>query len=404
MTPLSRGLALTALVALALVLVFAGCRGGGPRDTPPDDRPSETTSGPGARVPRDTRPWPEIALEKRWEGFDQPLYLTHAGDGSGRLYVAEKGGRIRVIEDGRPLDEPLLDISDLISEGAEQGLLGLAFAPDFSRSGRFYVDYTDDSGDTVIARYRASGRTGSVREDVVLTVDQPFPNHNGGQLEFGRDGYLYVGLGDGGSAGDPRGNAQDPRSLLGKILRIDVSGAKGYTVPEDNPFAGTPGARGEVWDLGLRNPWRFSFDGKTGELYIADVGQDAWEEIDVEPPDSGGYNYGWNRYEGSHPFGDGPRGPGRSAWPAVEYNHSVGQSVTGGYVWRVDPASRLDGVYLYADYVSGAVRGLRRDSGFWRTRTLLDTGLGISSFGVDEDGRVYVLDLTGGGIHEVVPK
>jgi glucose/arabinose dehydrogenase len=251
--------------------------------------------------------WPEIGLSIAYEGFSRPVQMTHAGDGSGRLFVVEQWGRIQVIEDGEILETPFLDISDRVSCCGESGLLGLAFPPGFSVKRYFYVNYTDIDGDTVVARYHLSGDDNLAdadSEEVILTIDQPFGNHNGGQLAFGPDGYLYIGTGDGGSAGDPNNRAQDRLSLLGKILRIDVeSGQRPYSVPPSNPFADLDDAQPEIWALGLRNPWRFSFDRETGDLYIGDVGQNSFEEVNVQLASSnGGENYGWRTFEASTCF------------------------------------------------------------------------------------------------------
>ncbi|MBF8285408.1 MAG: hypothetical protein HW378_4323 [Anaerolineales bacterium] len=261
-------------------------------------------------------------------GLDEPVDLKHAGDGSGRLFVIEQPGRIRIVENGELLPDPFLDIEPLVnSRGNEQGLLGLAFYPDYAANGLFFVNYTDVNGDTVVARYAVSAddpsRADPASAKIILQVDQPFPNHNGGDLVFGPDGYLYIGLGDGGSGGDPQGNGQNLNALLGKMLRIDVNHGDPYAIPPDNPFAGRAGARPEIWAYGLRNPWRYSFDRATGDLYIADVGQNAYEEVDFQPADSrGGENYGWNKYEGFHAY-DGGATDGLTM-PVAEYAHAVG--------------------------------------------------------------------------------
>jgi len=350
--------------------------------------------------------WPEIDLEERWAGFSRPVQMTHAGDGSGRLFVVEQGGRIRLIDDGEVADTAFLDISDRVSCCGERGLLGLAFPPGFSSKGHFYVNYTDASGDTVVARYRVTSdasRADATSEEVILTIDQPYSNHNGGQLAFGPDGFLYIGTGDGGSGGDPQNNAQNRLSLLGKILRIDVeSGEDPYAIPESNPFAGLDDAQPEIWALGVRNPWRFSFDNGTGDLYIADVGQTDWEEIHVQPVSSpGGENYGWRILEGSHCYESDPCDTAGLELPVFEYDHSLGCSVTGGFVSRSGRWPRLDGVYLFGDYCSGRVWGLRRAGDGWESRLLAETGLSISAFGIDEQRAVYVLDYGSGAVAAV---
>lgn len=401
-----------ATVAAMLALGAAGCTPSQPQVVAEPTATAEPTSPPVTVIdtsPVDPANWPPaIALTERWTGFELPVGLTHAGDGSGRVFVVEQNGRINVIDKGADAASVFLDISDLVSKTGERGLLGLAFAPDYTTSGAFYVDYTNVAGDTVIARYRVSAApdvADPASAQILLTIKQPYANHNGGQLAFGPDGYLYIGMGDGGSGGDPKRNAQNGKSLLGKLLRIDVTGAIGtsdpYRIPPDNPVVGNAALRPEIWALGLRNPWRFSFDRGTGELYIADVGQNAWEEIDVQPPATGGLNYGWNVYEGSHtypPKTAKPKNVSDYAMPVIEYDHSAGESVTGGYVYRGSEQPGLRGVYLYADYVTGRIWGLARVGGAWKTELLLDTGYNPSSFGEDEAGEIYLLDHTSGSI------
>ncbi len=346
------------------------------------------------------------ALRKIVSGLDEPVYLTYASDGSGRLFVVEQPGRIRILQNGALLADPFLDLTDLVNDsGNEQGLLGLAFHPDYAANGLFFVNYTDANGDTAVVRYSVSAdpnRADPASAKMILQVAQPFPNHNGGDLVFGPDGYLYIGLGDGGSAGDPQGNGQNLKALLGKLLRIDVNQGDPYGIPPDNPFVGHPEARPEIWAYGLRNPWRYSFDRATGDLYIADVGQNAYEEIDYQPAGSqGGENYGWNFMEGAHPF-KGQAPAGLSA-PVVEYLHQVGGcSVTGGYVYRGPSLPALNGVYLYGDYCSGQVWALYRSGSSWENVALLNAFFTISSFGEDANGEVYVLDHGGGAVYQWV--
>ncbi|MDQ4064696.1 MAG: PQQ-dependent sugar dehydrogenase, partial [Actinomycetota bacterium] len=327
-----------------------------------------------------------------------PVLLTHAGDGSDRVFVVEQTGRIVVGTPGGPLSV-FLDVSGLLVSGGEQGLLGLAFHPDYADNGRFFINYTDTNGDTVIAEYRAASprRADPNSTRVLLHIDQPYPNHNGGHLAFGPDGYLYVGMGDGGSAGDPEERAQDLDSLLGKLLRIDVD-ARGrgrpYGIPEDNPFADR-GGRPEIWAYGLRNPWRFTFDRGRAELWIADVGQNVLEEINRVPSDESGVNYGWDVMEGSRCF-EPPSGCDRSRLmlPVAEYDHDLGCSVTGGYVYRGPDFVDMAGGYFFGDYCTGRVWVL--DAA--RPRAVIelaDTDLSISSFGEDEQGELYVTDLSG---------
>ncbi len=352
--------------------------------------------------------FPGIVLVPRATGLAQPVQVTNAGDGSGTLFVVEQGGRIRTIRNGSPDPAPFLDIASRVRAGGEQGLLGLAFSPGYAANGRFYVNYTRaPDGATVVARYTAGGNprvADPASEEIVLVVPQPFENHNGGQIAFGPDGFLYIGMGDGGSGGDPQNNAQNPATLLGKMLRIDVeSGTSPYAIPPSNPFAGSTGAREEIWASGLRNPWRFSFDRLTGDLYIGDVGQNSFEEIDFQPADSrGGENYGWRIMEGNQCFG----GPGCDTTglvlPVAVYDHTQGCSVTGGSVSRGTAHPRMAGIYFFGDFCSGTVFGLAREGATWHSAPLLDTTLSISSFGEDEAGNLFVTDYAGGTVHQIV--
>jgi glucose/arabinose dehydrogenase len=354
----------------------------------------------------------KLLLVKKWSGLTKPLYFTAAKGDPGRAFVLEKGGRIRVIRNGRLLARPYLDISSKVSTTGEQGLLGLAFAPDFMKTGRFYINYTDKGGDTVIARYYTANRTSdrpTFSSRVVLKITQPYTNHNGGCLQFGPDGYLYIGMGDGGGRGDPDDRAQDPSTLLGKILRIDTgdsgtgSRPTTYRIPPSNPFVGVPGYRGEIWALGLRNPWRFSFDRTAGNLWIGDVGQGAWEEISFGYKGTGGQNYGWNVFEGKHTYPPGSPGPGDATpytMPILEIGHPTFESVTGGYVYRGSRYPELRGLYIFGDYVTGKIRALRRLPDL-RVRELADTNMLISSFGESATGELYVCDYRGGAIYRV---
>jgi glucose/arabinose dehydrogenase len=318
-----------------------------------------------------------------------------------------------VVKNGTVLPVPFIDLHTRVSRGGEQGLLSIAFAPDYASSGRVYVSYTNVAGDTRIVRYLVSSDpdvADSLSGDTVLAVAQPYANHNGGLIVFGPGGYLYVGLGDGGSGGDPHEYGQSLGTLLGKILRIDVNGAVGsqqYAVPPDNPFVGTAGARGEIWAYGLRNPWRFSFDRVTGDLYIGDVGQGAWEEIDVSTAASGrgrGVNYGWNVMEGAHCYGGGTCSTSGLTLPVVEYDHSNGCSVSGGYVYRGSAVPSLRGHYFYADYCDGWIRSFRFANGSatdQRSWTgVLNAGGPISSFGEDGVGEMYVV-MHGGRVWKI---
>ena len=334
-------------------------------------------------------------------GLQAPIGLAHAGDGSGRLFVLEQPGRIRIVRDGILSPAPFLDITGRVgSRGFEQGLLGLAFHPNYTQNGFFFVNYTDLNGNTVIARFRVSEadseRADPASELQLLQVNQPYPNHNGGGLAFGPDGYLYIGLGDGGSAGDPYNNAQSLHTLLGKLLRIDVNQGDPYAIPPDNPFAGGTGLP-EIWAYGLRNPWRFTFDRLSGDLYIGDVGQSQWEEIDFLPAGSpGGANFGWRFLEGKHAYqGEAPAGLGMIA-PVSEYNHDLGCSVTGGVVYRGERLPEWQGIYLYGDYCTKRVWGLSRDhQGNWISSILFDAIGAVTSFGEDEAGEVYLVILSG---------
>jgi glucose/arabinose dehydrogenase len=325
--------------------------------------------------------------------------VTHAGDNRDRLFVVEQAGQIRLIENGTLLQTPFLNISNRVSSNGERGLLGMAFPPDYASKGYFYVNYTNLQGNTVIARYRLGSNSNQAdpnSEQIILTIDQPFANHNGGQLAFGPDGYLYIGTGDGGGGGDPQNNAQNPASLLGKILRIDVeSGVVTYAIPNNNPFRSpTDGIRDEIWASGLRNPWRFSFDRLTGDLYIADVGQANFEEINFQVTNSpGGENYGWRRFEGDLPYTGSSSRTGLT-FPVAGYDHTQGASITGGFVYR-GPQTDSQGVYLYGDFVNGKIWGLQREGNTWNSRLLLDTDLTISTFGEDDAGNLYVADYRG---------
>jgi hypothetical protein len=365
------------VLALVAALLFVGCGGDG-------------ASARGA-----------VGLKKIGT-FAEPVYVTSPPGDKRRVFVVERGGRIRVLVDGNKRKQPFLDIRSKVSSGGERGLLSMAFAPDYARSGRFYVDYTDNRGDSRIVEYRrASAETadpGSARQ--LLFQDQPEPNHNGGLLLFGPDGKLYIGFGDGGGGGDehgPRGNAQNLGTLLGKILRIDPlpSGERAYGIPADNPFVDRAGARGEIWAYGLRNPWRFSFQPRTGALLIGDVGQDAVEEIDVVR--GAGANLGWRVFEGNSRYAAGESAPG-AIGPALVRLHRDGNcSITGGVVVRDRSLRGLRGRYLFGDYCKGQIQSARVRGG--SLRGVHRTGIhvdALSSFGEDGRGRVYVTSLSGG--------
>ena len=386
------------LAAAFLVLLSAGCLGSG--------------GGGGGTAPTGTAP--SFGLEpflSSAAGLDNPVFLTHAQDGSGRLFLVEQRGVIRLWEDGQLRAAPYLDIAAggphaKVLAGGERGLLGLAFHPAFKDNGRLFLHYTAPGGDITIAEARAdpkaaSADAGSVK--VLLSIEHSkYANHNGGMLAFGPDGFLYAGVGDGGASSDPDNNAQDLGNLLGKVLRLDVDGDCGepVCVPADNPLVGRDG-RDEIWAWGLRNPWRFSFDRGTGDLWIGDVGQNQWEEVDRAPAGQGGQNFGWSRYEGTH-----VHRAGRTALepvdPVLEYDHGDGGashcSVTGGYVYRGQAIPGLVGHYVFADYCSGHLWTFKDG-----VRSLAhQTGLNISSLGEDEAGELYVVDH-GGAVRKLVP-
>lgn len=372
-------------------------------------------TGPFAGVAQDAAFDPaafDVGLEPVAEGFENPLFVTHAGDE--RLFVLEQAGTIRIVQRGVVVETPFLDLTDRVgSSGSEQGLLGLAFAPNYAESGLFYVNYTDLDGNTVIARFAVTNDpnlTDPGSEQVILSQEQPYPNHNGGIIAFGPDNYLYIGLGDGGGQGDPEGNGQSLDTWLGKILRIEVdptfTGGEPYVVPEDNPFVGDAGAEPEIWAYGMRNPWRFSFDRETGDLWIGDVGQNEYEEVTVLPAGEGGANLGWSVVEGPECYAGPNCDPEEFVQPAFSYTHSSGAgcSVTGGYVYRGEEFAGLTGVYVLSDYCTGLIWGGGVDaSGELVFSEPVESGFQVSSFGDGANGEVYLTDLTGGGVYQLVP-
>ncbi|HOA24928.1 MAG: PQQ-dependent sugar dehydrogenase [Aggregatilineales bacterium] len=394
--------------------------------TAPVEAPTEPSAEPAAEQPAEPSPAPteasapesaqvdltvlNIALEPVAGGLRSPIGLAHAGDGSRRLFVVEKDGTIRIIQDGQLLPQPFLDITDRVgSSGSEQGLLGLAFHPEYASTGFFFVNYTDAAGNTVVSRFRVTedpNRADPASEEVVLTQEQPASNHNGGHLAFGPDGYLYIGLGDGGGAGDVFGQGQNPHTWLGSMLRIDVDTLP-YSVPPDNPFVGTSDGADEVWAYGLRNPWRYSFDRATNNLYIADVGQNVYEEVNVQPAGStGGENYGWPIMEGLHCYPEGVSCDGSGfVQPIAEYSHEFGCSITGGYVYRGEAFPAMQGVYFYGDFCSGIIWGLAVEGSMsGESMQLADTDTWIASFGEDEAGELYLADMGGGMVYRVVAR
>jgi glucose/arabinose dehydrogenase len=368
---------------------------------PATDSPTATTAPTVASTPAPNLSL-KPALQQVVDGLEQPTFLTHAGDGSGLLYVTEQPGRVRVIRDGQLLDAPFLDIESKVgSSGNEQGLLSVAFAPDYTTSRKVFANYTDRNGDTVVAGFLVNPdglSADPASEWQVLKIDQPYANHNGGQLKFGPDKMLYIGMGDGGSAGDPQNFGQRVEELLGKMLRIDVAQstqAAPYAVPADNPDFG-PESKPEIWSVGLRNPWRFSFDRASGDMFIADVGQNQIEEVNMQPATSkGGENWGWKLREGFEEYAGNKTAD--LSDPVFEYRHGEdGCSVTGGYVYRGAAVPALAGAYIYGDFCSGRIWSLRAGAdGNWVNERLFETNYSITSFGEDEQGELYVLDRAG---------
>jgi len=389
---------------LVLALAVSACGGG--RSTPQPSTPpsSDPSVAPSASFALELRPFAE--------GLASPTFLTHAGDGSGLLYVVEQEGRIRTVDPiGTVGEAPFLDIADRIVAGGEQGLLGLAFHPDYPDDGRFFVMYTSaEDGANTISEYRATdGVAAADSERILLAIPDFAVNHNGGMVAFGPDGYLYAGTGDGGGGGDPQDNGQDPFALLGKILRIDVDGEaegeKPYAIPSDNPFADGATAASEVWASGMRNPWRFTFDRETGDLWIADVGQGQWEEVNAEPAGQGGRNYGWSIMEGPDCFEADSCDQAGLTLPVTAYEHGQGDcTVVGGYVYRGEAYPGMQGTYIYGDFCTGRMWGLDAataiSDGTAAAVDLLETEIQLSSFGQDEDGELYAVDLRG-AIHRL---
>lgn len=381
--------------ALSLILTFAASGCGSQFDNETPDPPEGTEP---------------VALQMVVSGLIFPLYLT-TPEGDPRLFIVEKGGTIRIVKDGALLPSPFLDISGQVSVGGEQGLLGLAFHPQYSTNGRFVVHYTDPAGDTRVSGFRVSGDpdvADASSEVSILAADQPFSNHNGGQVLFGPDGYLYIMLGDGGSANDPDGRGQSLAEPLGSILRVDPLEAGGYVVPPDNPFVSTTGAQPEIWSHGLRNPWRAAFDPSSGDLYIADVGQNEWEEVNVSTSADGagrGLNFGWSVMEGPDCFRDASCDQDPFELPVLSYDHGDGCSITGGFVYRGAAIPALQGHYFYSDFCQGWVRSFRFEGGTavdqfqWPT---LAPGGNLPSFGLDAAGELYVMS-TGGVVFKIVP-
>jgi glucose/arabinose dehydrogenase len=352
----------------------------------------------------------DVTLQQLVSGLDQPVALTHAGDT--RLFITLQTGTV-VIYDALGLRaRPFLDLRSLVLSGGERGLLSVAFHPHYPEDGFFFVDYTNRNGDIVIARYNVSASDPNLADGtsgtILLTIPHPnFANHNGGQLQFGPDGYLYIGVGDGGSGGDPNNHGQDLTQLLGKILRIDVDHGLPYTIPASNPFRGSSSARNEIWAYGLRNPWRFTFDRENGDLWIGDVGQDSYEEVDLQPATSiGGQDYGWRRMEGFHCYNPGSNCIDPSfIMPVLEYSHAQGAcSISGGYRYRGTQIPALRGAYIYGDYCTGQIWRAVPNGSTWSSASLIASTLRISSFGEDISGELFVLDVVKGIVYRIVQR
>jgi glucose/arabinose dehydrogenase len=395
-------LAPAALLVAAIVILAAACQPTFP-SIPSQPSPTRQAGPTGPVGP--TSPPTTVDYRVEVKPFAQvaggPLAIAAPHDGSGRLFVASQAGQIWSVDaDGRVLPDPMIDLAPFIVSGYEQGLLGLALHPDFPNDPRAFVNYTGENGDTSISSI-ALDPSNRDRFDVsslrrLLFIDQPYANHNGGGTLFGPDGFLYLALGDGGSGGDPHGNGQSLDTLLGKILRIDIdAGDRDYGIPADNPFASTDGMD-EIWHYGLRNPWRLSFDRATGDLWIGDVGQGAWEEIDVARDGAGGLNFGWNRMEGAHCFGAESCDSAGLVLPVTEYGHDRGCTVIGGYVYRGSASPLLQGAYLFADYCSGTIFAIDGSTaGPVAPAEVGHVDGSVSAFGEDEAGELYLTTLDG---------
>ncbi len=379
-----------ALLLAAVPLFFSSCSDGpaGPENGFPD-------------------PAGGLALSEVVSGVPDPVHLT-APPGDDRLFVVEQSGRIWVVRDGELLEAPFLDLQEFVSSGGERGLLSMAFHPEYEVNGRFYVNYTDDAGDTRVVGFLASSdsdRADAESAETLLHVEQPFPNHNGGHIAFGPDGKLYVAMGDGGGSGDPLGSGQDPGTLLGALLRIDVDGGQPYGIPPDNPFVDEPSARDEIWAIGLRNPWRISFDEPSGTLYIADVGQHRWEEVNAESADAPGLNYGWNVMEGEECFDSQECNPSDLTLPVMTYRTGPeGCAVVGGDVYRGEDIPEVEGHYFYSDWCGGWLRSFRIEGGAVVDEREWNVGhVGrILSMGQDARGELYMLSSEGGTVYRIV--
>jgi glucose/arabinose dehydrogenase len=410
---------LRALLIGSMVLLMAcgqatSSPSSGPSAAPTGALPTPTTvatATPTPATPEPTNPLAAIRLETVASGLESPVDVVASDDGTGRIFVVEQGGRIRVVRGGDLVEQPFLDISERLTSGGERGLLGLALHPDFPDDPRFFVDYTDLEGNTVISSFDLSLDADSAdpeSERILMHIEQPFPNHNGGAVAFGPDGMLYIAMGDGGSGGDPQGNGQRLDTHLAKILRIDVNVPAGqdppYRVPPDNPFLGTAGALPEIWHTGMRNPWRIRFDPATGDLWMGDVGQGTWEEIDVSRRGVGGLNFGWNTMEGFECFqpSEGCNESGLTL-PVAAYGHDLGCAVVGGVVVHDPAQATIVGRYLFADECSGNIWTLDPAGEERREPTMaLESGRSISAIGQADDGAVYMVDLGSGELLRVL--
>jgi glucose/arabinose dehydrogenase len=379
-----------ALVAAALLACIDSQANPAVRGTGTGASESAVPAGSAQSAPTTMR------LEQVGERFRSPVHLT-SPPGDARLFVVEQAGRIRIVKNGSVVSQPFLDIASRVQSGGEQGLLSMAFHPDFQSNGYFFVNFTDRSGDTRVERFHADP-AGDVADAsssrLVIAIDQPYGNHNGGLVVFGPDGMLYIGMGDGGSGGDPRGNGQSRQVLLGKLLRVDVNGSEPYAIPRNNPYAAGSGERSEIWAFGLRNPWRFAFDRSSGLLYIADVGQNEREEIDVEPATTAGLNYGWNIMEGDRCYRSGTCNRSGLILPKISYGRDGGAcSVTGGFVYRGRRIPSIAGHYFYSDYCAGWLKSFRMDGGAVTDRRewKMDSIGHVVSFGEDSSGELYII-------------
>lgn len=363
------------------------------------DNPSQPQPGGGATDDV------TLGFETVATGLSAPVFLT-SPPGDARLFIVEQGGRVRIISNGTVLAEPFLDLRSRVSSGGERGLLSIAFHPQYATNGFFFVNFTDTRGDTRVERFKVSSNANvadAATSTLILTVAQPFANHNGGLVSFGPDGYLYIGMGDGGSGGDPQGHGQNRNSLLGKLLRIDVDGTPPYAVPSSNPFVGQSAVRSEIWALGLRNPWRFAFDRQANQLYLTDVGQSAREEINVVGATQAGLNFGWVTMEGTACYAAASCNQSGLTLPQVEYTHADGCSITGGFVYRGSALPEIAGRYFYTDYCGGWLRSFRFVNGAataareWDVPRLQSP----TSFGEDARGELYVI-VAGGTVFRLV--